>query len=385
MSSYDIAIVGTGGIAGEHAAQVGQLGDRARVVAAVDPDRGRLLGFAERWAVPRLYHSIDTMLACETPDLIDLCTPPGLHAEQAVACLAKGHNVVCEKPPARSLAELDLIAEAEFSGGGRFATISQHRFGSAARRLRRLVGDARLGPPMTAVCHTLWYRPDEYFAAPWRGTWEAEGGGPTLGHGIHQMDLMLSVLGPWRQVVAVADRRARPTATEDLSCALVTFANGAVATVVNSLLSPRETSYLRFDFAYATIEVTHLYGYGDSDWTVTAAPGHEEAVRAAWGQGPHGQASGHGAQLTAILDAIEAGGRPPVCVADTRSTLELITAIYASAFTGRPVRSGEIGSDSPFYRRMDGPGAPWAGADSSPDDSATTASAPASASADILS
>jgi predicted dehydrogenase len=384
MPSYDIAIVGTGAIAGLHAAQIAQLRGRARLVAAVDPDRGRLLGFAERWAVPRLYHSLDALLAAERPDLIDLCTPPGLHAEQAVACLTRGHTVLCEKPPARSLAELDVISDAEFSGGGRFATVSQHRFGSAARRLRRLVGDARLGPPMTAVCHTLWYRPDEYFTAPWRGSWEAEGGGPTLGHGIHQMDLMLSILGPWREVVAVAHRRARPTATEDLSCALVTFANGAVATVVNSLLSPRETSYLRFDFAYATVEVSHLYGYGDSDWDVTPAPGHEDAVRSAWGQGPHGQASGHGAQLGAIFDAIEAGDRLPVSLPDARSTLELITAIYASAFTGQPVRRGAIGPDSPFYRRMDGSGAPWSAPAPRAPGSPASADSP-SASADVLS
>jgi predicted dehydrogenase len=360
MNSYDIAIVGTGGIAAVHAADIGRLGGRARLVAAVDPDHGRLLGFAERWAVPRLYHTLDNMLACENPDLIALCTPPSLHAEQAVACLGRGHTVLCEKPPARSLAEMDAIAEAEFSGGGRFVTVSQHRFGSAARRLRRLVGDPRLGAPMTAVCHTLWYRPDAYFEVPWRGSWESEGGGATMGHGIHQMDLMLSILGPWQQVVAVAARRARPTATEDLSCAIVTFANGAVATVVNSLLSPRETSYLRFDFAHATVEVTHLYGYGDADWTVTPAPGHDESVQAAWGTGPSGVASGHGAQLGAVFDALEAGGRPPVCVTEARSTLELIASIYASAFTGRPVSRGEIGADSPFYRRMDGSGAPWA-------------------------
>jgi predicted dehydrogenase len=139
----------------------------------------------------------------------------------------------------------------------------------------------------------------------------------------------------------------------------VTFASGAVATVVNSLLSPRETSYLRFDFAHVTVEVSHLYGYDDSHWRVTAAPGHAEEVEQAWATGPGGQASGHGAQFTAVLDAIEAGGKPPVCVTEARATLELIAAIYASAFTGRPVGRGEIGPASPFYRRMDGPGAPW--------------------------
>ena len=70
--------------------------------------------------------------------------------------------------------------------------------------------------------------------------------------------------------------------TEDLSLAHVTFANGAVASVVNSVLSPREESYLRFDFERATVEVTHLYGYGDDDWRVTPTPGCEADVTAAW-------------------------------------------------------------------------------------------------------
>jgi predicted dehydrogenase len=291
------------------------------------------------------------MLARESPDLIDICTPPGLHRDQALACLVEGRTVLCEKPPALSLIEFDDIATA----GGRFATISQHRFGSGAVNLRRLVAENVLGRPMTAVCHTLWYRPDEYFQVPWRGRWELEGGGPTIGHGIHQMDLMLSILGPWREVVATAARQARPTATEDLSCAIVTFANGAIATVVNSLLSPRETSYLRFDFEHATVELEHLYGYQDKSWRITADPGRTRA----WHALPAGQSSGHAAQFAAVFDALEANEAPPVTPADARMTLELIAAIYASAFTGRCVRRGEIGPQSPFYQRMDGSGAPW--------------------------
>ena len=90
-----------------------------------------------------------------------------------------------------------------------------------------------------------------------------------MGHGIHQMDMLLDVLGDWTEVSAIARTQARTMPTEDLSLAHVTFANGAVASVVNSVLSPREESYLRFDFERATVEVTHLYGYGDDDWRVT--------------------------------------------------------------------------------------------------------------------
>jgi predicted dehydrogenase len=357
--AFDVAVVGTGGIAAVHAESLRRLDGRARVVAAVDIDRDRLVEFADEWSVPRRYTELELMLEQESPDVIHLCTPPWLHREQAVVCLSRGHTVLCEKPPTRSLAELAAIEAAALAGGGRFATVFQHRFGGAARSLRRLAAESRLGRPMTAVCNTLWLRPDAYFEVPWRGRWETEGGGPTMGHGIHQFDLLLSVLGPWRQVVAVAARLARPTATEDLSCAIVTFDSGAVATVVNSLLSPRQTSYLRFDFEHATVEVEHLYGYTDADWTVTAAPGHEEDVEAAWAEGLPGRPSGHDAQFAAVFDALEAGTPPPVTLADTAATMKLVAGIYASAFTGSPVDRGEIGPQSPFYDRMDGVGAPW--------------------------
>lgn len=359
MATFDSAIVGTGEIADFHAASLGRQSGRSRIVAATDIDETALRAFGQKWSVPALHPDLDTLLAERTPDIVHLCTPPGLHARQAVAALRRGVNVLCEKPPVLSLAELDEVAEAAADGGASFATVFQHRFGSRAEALRRLVGDPRFGRPTTVVCHTLWFRPDEYFAVPWRGGWDVEGGGPTMGHGIHQFDLLLSIMGEWREVVAVAARRAKPTATEDLSCAIVTFANGAVATVVNSVVSPRERSYLRFDFEHATVELDHVYGYGDEDWTVTAAPGHADEVAAAWAAGPTGVRSGHDAQLGAVLDALAAGTPPPVSLVDTRATVELIAATYASAFTGDRVRAGDLGPDSPFYRRMDGTGAPW--------------------------
>jgi hypothetical protein len=193
-----------------------------------------------------------------------------------------------------------------------------------------------------------------------------------MGHGIHQMDTMLSILGAWSQVVAVAARQARPVITEDLTHAIVTLQNGAVASVVNSLLSPRETSYLRFDFELATVELEHLYGYSDASWTITPAPGHEDEVTDAWAQGPQGSGSGHAAQFAAILDAIERGTPLPVTLTQARGTLELIAGIYASAFTGRRIEAGEIDDSSPFYRSMEGSGSPWAGVPSKAGDNVGT-------------
>ncbi|MEU6857474.1 Gfo/Idh/MocA family oxidoreductase [Glycomyces sp. NPDC046736] len=359
-STHRLAIVGTGGIAHLHADELRKhVPDRIELVAAVDPDASRLESFKDKFGVARGYTSIEDLLANEELDLVDLCTPPVLHAPGAIAALEAGVGVVCEKPPALSLEEFDRIAAASAASKGDFAVISQHRFGSAAERVRNMMASGVLGRLAVAKCDTLWFRPEEYFAVDWRGRWESEGGGPTMGHGIHQIDTLLSIVGPWAEVVATAHRHRRTTNTEDVSHAIVTLESGASVVITNSLLSPREVSQIRLDFDTATVELDHLYGYGDDNWTVHPIESAAEEVDRAWAAEPRGRASGHGAQFARIADALDGGAEPPVPLAESRRTLELLAAIYASAFTGTRVRAGEIDPTSPFYQRMNGSGTPW--------------------------
>jgi predicted dehydrogenase len=358
QSRYVTAIVGTGAIAAAHARALRRHAGRARLAAVVDLDPDRARAFAVEWDVPEVYPGLTELLAAGKVDLVHLCTPPSSHAPLALQCLRAGTTVLVEKPPALSLAELDELADAARRTGAHVATVFQHRFGAGAVRLRAMATAGELGRPLLATCETQWYRDDAYFAVPWRGRWDTEGGGPTMGHGIHQVDLLLSVLGPWESVTAVAARRARQVETEDVSMALVTFADGTVATVVNSVVSPRQVSALRFDFERATVELSHLYGYTDDDWTVTPAPGHA-AIAARWAVDRSTLESGHEVQLTAVLDALDGGVAPPVTLADTRQTMEFTAAVYASAFTGERVHRGQLGPDSPFAVRMNGTGAPW--------------------------
>ena len=360
MTQLSVAIIGTGTIARIHAEAVAGMGAQAKLVAAADIDAGRLREFCSGYGIPECRGGLAELLGAAPPDLVHVCTPPGTHADLAMSCLRAGSSVLVEKPPALSLAALQQMAATEGGAEGPWlATVFQHRFGSGARRLRSMIDSGVLGRPLLAVCHTAWFRDQAYFDAPWRGRWDTEGGGPTMGHGIHQMDLLGYLLGDWTEVSALVRRQARRTETEDLSLAHVTFASGAVASVVNSVLSPREESYLRFDFERGTVELRHLYGYGDDDWRVTPAPGHEDGVRAAWGAGERGVPSGHRAQFAAVLRSLRDGTPPPVTSADALRTMSLVAAVYASAFTGRPVRPADLGADSPFYERMNGSGARW--------------------------
>jgi predicted dehydrogenase len=374
-----VAIAGTGVVAGAcHLPALRAEADRVAVVAAMDVDTDRVRAFCAEHEIPVAYTDLDRMLAEMRPDLVHICTPPHAHAEQIAACLAAGAWVLCEKPACLSLAEYDTITAAERQaaggtespasgrpGGPYAAVVCQHRFGSGARHLRGLIETGELGRPLVAQCVTAWYRDHEYFDSPWRGRWDTEGGGTTATLGVHQMDLMLSLLGDWEEVRAMAGRLDRRVEYEDVSMAMVRFASGAMASVVNSVLSPRQESYLRFDFTNASVELRHLYGYRNANWTYTPAPhiAWDVAGRArvaAWRSPVVDIESSHAAQLGPLLDAYERGERPAGSGDDGRRVLEFVAALYKSAFTGRPVRRAEILPDDPSYHRPHGDAAGWA-------------------------
>ncbi|MFB4275981.1 Gfo/Idh/MocA family protein [Nonomuraea sp. MTCD27] len=291
------AIIGAGAIAAHsHVPALRAHRDRVELVAVADVAGDRAKSLADGVAA---YTDPGDLLAAERPDLVLICTPPHLHVEQAIAALGAGAWVWCEKPATLSLAEYDRIQAAEGPGGPYLSVVYQQRFGSGADHLRSLGG--ALGRPLLALCQTTWHRGADYYAVPYRGKWATEGGGTTVLHGVHQMDLMLSVFGDWAEIRAMAGRLDRPIETEDVSMAMVRFESGAMASVVTSVLSPREESYLRFDFAEATVELRHLYGYHNADWSSTSP---------LWNP-PEDLPSSHATQLGLLLDAYGRGERPP--------------------------------------------------------------------------
>ncbi|MGF0173576.1 Gfo/Idh/MocA family protein [Streptomyces sp. Marseille-Q5077] len=357
-----VAVIGTGAIvSGSHLPALRSHPDRVELVAAVDVDQARLNAFRELAGEDVAgYTSTGEMLDAVRPDLVLIGTPPSLHREQTVAALKAGAWVLCEKPLCLSLAEYDDIAAAEEASGAYASVVFQHRYGSGAVHARELITSGELGTPLVAHCQTTWHRDAAYYAVPWRGRWATEGGGPTMGHGIHQFDLLLHLLGPWAEIRAMAARLVHDTESEDVSTALVRFANGALATVVNSVLSPQEVSRIRVDCADGTVELTHLYGHRNDDWVYTPAP-HVPAERAtAWRTPAADLPSSHTAQLGALLDAYDNGVRPPGSGPDARATLDFAAALYKAAFTGSPVHAGEIRPGDPFYPAMHGDHPHWA-------------------------
>jgi predicted dehydrogenase len=359
MKTYRTVLVGTGGIGDAHAHAIATNPGRTALVAACDVDAARARAFCDRHGIANAYTDYAAMLRTERPDLVLIAAPPGLHADMSIAAMEAGAWVICEKPLCASLAEFDLIAAAEARTGCYTTCVFQMRFASSNQHVRALLAGGLLGRPLIAVCNTLWYRDAAYYAVPWRGKWATELGGPTMSQGIHTMDHLLNLLGDWTEIRATADTLYHAIEVEDVSMALVKFANGARASIVNSTLCPRQETYLRLDCEHATVELTHLYAYKKENWKMTPAdPAHAAALQTAWDNFPPDIGSTHGAQLETVVKCMDEGTRPLTSGHEARRTIEFLTAIYKSAFTGATVTRGSIQAGDPFYTALHGGLAP---------------------------
>lgn len=360
MKIYQAVLVGTGGIGDAHVAAVKATNGRVQLVAACDIDATRAKAFCDRHHIPAAHTDYATMLATVKPDIVLIAAPPGLHAGMSIAAMEAGAWVLCEKPLCASLAELDQIQAAEARTGRYTSCVFQMRFATSNTHVRRLLSEGVFGRPLLALCNTVWFRDAAYYAVPWRGKWNTELGGPTMSQGIHTMDHLLHLFGEWTEVRAVADTLHHAIEVEDVSMAHVKFANGARASIVNSTVCPRQETYLRLDCTDATIELTHLYAYTRENWKLTPAhPASAETMQAAWDAFPTPDVgSTHGAQLNEIVGHMDAGTRPLTSGDEARRTLDFLTAIYKSAFTGQAVTRGSIRAGDPFYTALHGGMAP---------------------------
>ncbi|MBK9121697.1 MAG: Gfo/Idh/MocA family oxidoreductase [Chloroflexi bacterium] len=355
MEPYKLALIGTGKSVGNHLTAIHAMGDRVRLVAAVDIDQDRVREIAVENGIPNWYTDAETMLVREQPDIVNIVTPPASHKDLSIMALHAGAWVYCEKPLCASMAEFDEISNAERETGRYVSTVFQWRFGSAGKHLKRLMDAGSLGRPLVGVCNTLWYRTQDYYNVPWRGKWKTELGGPTMTLGIHLTDLFLWLMGDWAELTALTGTLDRSIEVEDVAMAAVRFENGAMGSIVNSVLSPRQESYLRIDFQRATVETRALYRYRNENWRFSLPDGvHDPALEALWSSLEVDTLGSHDAQLADVLDAMDRGTVPPVSGDEARRILEFSASLYKSAITGAHVRRGEITPDDPFYYAMNG-------------------------------
>lgn len=347
-----VAIIGTGGISNVHIQGYLQFPDRCRIVALVDivPEKARRIREKYQLSDARVYDDHTKILDRDDIDLADICTPPYVHSSISVNCLRAGINVVCEKPMAASLEECDAMLRARDESGKKLSVIAQNRFRQPIRDLKELLDSGLAGPVRSVQVDSLWWRGHCYYDLWWRGTWEKEGGGCTLNHAVHHIDMLLWMMGLPESVTSVLSNVAHDNAeVEDLSMSILRYP-GALAQLTASVVHHGEEQRLVFQCEKAKLavpfecfaSVSRPNGFPERDEDL------EKEIADYAATVPPVRWEGHTGQLENVLTALETGGPVAIGGEDGRRTIELITAIYKSGAESRTVPL-PLGRDDPFY------------------------------------
>lgn len=339
-------IVGTGMISRFHARALEDVRG-AKLIACYD----RVAEASNRFGKENecdAYSDLKKMLQDDRVDVVSVCTPSGAHMEPAVAAAKAGKHVVVEKPLEITTRRCDRIIKACEDNDVKLATIFPSRFHASSIAMKKAIAAGRFGKMTLGDAYVKWFRPQEYYdSGAWRGTWKLDGGGALMNQAIHAVDLLLWLMGPVAEVQANAATLAhKRIEVEDVVTAILRFASGALGVIeastavypgylkrielhgIDGTAILEEEEIVKWDFAkrgrgdaaiLKTMEQSNTTGGGASDPT----------------------AIGHHAHSKLFKDLVSAikNDRPPLIDGhEGRRSVELITAIYKSASSGRAVK-----------------------------------------------
>lgn len=225
MKTVNFAILGCGKIGTRHADKIKST-DYVKLVAVCDivPEKAQALGEKH---VCRYYSTLKEMLQDPEIDVINICTPSGLHAPHSITCLEAGKNVLCEKPVALHADDAVRMVETAKKHNKFLYVVKQNRHNPPVKLVKNLIREGKLGEPIMVVVNMFWNRHDEYYASdPWRGTLELDGG-TIYTQASHFVDLMLMFLGKPKRVYSMMGTKNHDIEIEDTGSISTEFENGA--------------------------------------------------------------------------------------------------------------------------------------------------------------
>ena len=297
--------------------------DEAQVVAISDLDTTRRAIVAKRYNIPTAYADYRELLDDAQVEAVSIALPNFLHRPATLAALEAGKHVLCEKPPAVTLAEAQEMADAAQRAGRLLAYAVQRRFNPSTEALRMRLAEGKLGEVYHArsVWTRTWGVPrglGGWFTDPARA-----GGGAMIDIGIHVLDLAWFLMGcpaPTTISSQVYNKFPSLTKTDDSAFALLRFANGSSIQVETSWVLAQETDSMGVHL-YGTQGGARLDDHSLDIYTVSEEERIRTSVtlptgltaftaqatnfvRAVRGEEPPRTPAEHGIQLMAMLEGI---------------------------------------------------------------------------------
>lgn len=341
------AIIGCGRIAKNHVEAIAANRDKLRLEAVCDPIEERAREIARQYEAagfpkPEVFADYRKALLEGKADMASICTESGTHARISIDCMRMGKHVIVEKPMALSTPDADEMIAAAEENGVKLCVCHQNRFNPPVLKLREALEEGRFGRLIAGSAKILWNRNQGYYAqAPWRGTYQQDGG-CLMNQCIHDIDLLQWMLGgemSWLH--GETENYLHPYIEgEDYGSIQIKFKNGAVGNVEGTVCvyphNLQETLTILGETGTVVIgglavNKIMVWDFKDKkDDLETVSQDHDSDVKNVYG-------NGHAPLYRNMLDAVETGGEPLVNGREGKKSVEIVLGAYRSSFDGARV------------------------------------------------
>lgn len=341
-------IIGCGRIAPRHADSLLDV-EGARLVAVADIIQSRVQHFADTYGA-RSYLDYHDLLSDPEVDIVNVCTPSGMHAEMTVEALQAGKHVIVEKPMAMNPADARRMIAAARATDRKLCVVLQNRYNPPMQDFYQVVRQGGIGRVLLASVTVRWYRPQEYYEDGWHGT-KAMDGGALMNQSIHHIDALRWLMDePVESVFAYTGTLAHKMEAEDTGVVAVRFVSGALATIEGSTITYPQNleASVAFFGERGSLKVGGTALNRKIFWKIDGELEHEkELLTHEEIDPPSVYGTSHRKVIEDMLDAVNSDREPKTGGFEGIKSLILVTAMYESARTGRPVSVDETeGGDS---------------------------------------
>lgn len=329
------AIVGCGRISKNHFESLKSHKDNMELISICDTQKAILSENEKKYNV-KGYLDLKDMLEKEDLDLVVICTPSGVHANQTEMCAKYSVNVMTEKPMATRWNDGVRMVKACDDASVRLFVVKQNRSNSTLQLLKRVINENRFGKIHMVHLNVFWTRPQEYYdQAPWRGTWEFDGGA-LMNQASHYVDLLDWLIGPIDKVQAMTST-TRNIEVEDSGVLNIKWRNGAIGSMsVTMLTYPKNLEgSITILGEKGTVRVGGVAVNDIQHWEFDKPKDYDKKVKDASYQTTSVYGFGHPLYYKNVIEVLRGNAEPETDGREGLKSLEILVAAYLSAKDGK--------------------------------------------------
>ncbi len=318
----NIGIAGLGAIAPLHIRAILDRGQKITAICDVDAEKCKKINDKFNLGAKE-YSDYNQMIDSGEVDVIHVCLPHYLHSEVICKALSKNIHVLCEKPLAINVEQLDAIEKAVKNSSATLGVCFQNRYNASVLYLKEFFKGKEI---TAATANLVWQRDEKYYASgAWRGKKQYEGGGVMINQAIHSLDLLQWFCGMPETVIAHCSNNSLQGVidVEDTAYGLFSLKNGGNF-VINATNAAKNcfTIISMFHAGDDTVELSgdNLIVNGKF---VTKSDGTPIFGKEEWGVG-------HNNLIREFYNCLEKGEKFPIDFYEGSKTVKLILKMYES-------------------------------------------------------